>query len=326
MSDSITIMNTYLKRKHLSVDIEGKCYRFITLTDYKTYILKIMSLMIIGFIIYLFRKIPYHDITVIGNTIYSQIISSTLDQFNIPYVRCKESIKQTYYETEQGDEIPFEGVSTNSFIKNLEHTAIPVIPNNNVALLLLETHLNKSIPHPINITSVQESILSKFDQKDDVYFWSPKFWTKSPSNIYKSHITNITRISNDLFYIVSEEDAWITRIILNDVTWSLQPGDSISSLYGDVYVETNEKYSIFLPYIYEPTTTTILTRDISYYMNSDFTIKHIGEHKGIESNIWSLQQPRLLSMNNIYTIHPFHLPPSWDPFLSIMIATLAIVK
>jgi len=44
-----------------------------------------------------------------------------------------------------------------------------------------------------------------------------------------------------------------------------------------------------------------------------------------ECIIYSLQNPRPFIHNNITLIHPFHLPPTWDPFLSIMIITRALL-
>jgi hypothetical protein len=42
--------------------------------------------------------------------------------------------------------------------------------------------------------------------------------------------------------------------------------------------------------------------------------------------LYSLKIPRPFYRDSIYTLHPFHFPQTYDPFFTIILLTLSLVK
>jgi len=339
-----------LRNKHLAIDFNGKFLRILPLIDYKIRFIKLIGLIMLGFMAYIIKQIPYHPITIMGNTIYSQVVASCLSRYKIPYVLCRGFNRIPYYETDQGYEIPFEGPNSQFFSTN-QDTQIPLIPNTKEELSKLELHTNLS-----NLEYIQYNLLTNFPSKNGVYIASMNdIIHKDREKAIKNPIINIRRFCGNLYYIITINEIWLSRIIISDIVHPLQPDEIISVLYGTIKEDHNEnfhiKYGKNVCIVNEPTKNTILTRHSGYKINTDLTITTlipnklqssidnkcsiIGNDNIIQNNshintdyeciLYSLENPRSFG-RSIYIIHPFHFPVTWDPFLTIMIITLGILQ
>lgn len=296
---------------------------------YKIKLLNLMGLVMVGVIAHIIRKIPYCPVTVIGTTFYSRIISVCMSKHNIPHMMCKSTNRVIYYSTENGYEIPFDGPSP-YFSTDSKKEIIPVIPHSSDELKNLENHTKLE-----NLSDIQENILSGFHTQDGIYFYRSGDFVCDNDKL-KNPITMIKRCFGNLYYIITSTDVWLSRFIVSDIVLPLQPTETVSCLSGKVSDSTNKstdkeyyiRRSINKCTIRESEITTKLFRYSGYYVNLDLTIKAIRD-VGLEYDeclFYSLDRPRPFSQGPLYVVHPYHLPPTWDPFLSIMIVIYAIFK
>jgi hypothetical protein len=315
----IRVMTKYLERHNLVVNPAGEFSRAIDPHKYNVGILKICSLILIGCIAYMISRYPYHHVTIMGNTIFSKISAAALSLNKIPFVLCKETHRVPYYTTDNM-EIPFEGVSPQFFNNNL-HQVTRIIPHSASEIEELEKHT-----HLQDLASVQKRLLDNFLYADGVYT------TTMGKIIYnegasKNPIINIKRFFGNLYYVMTTTEIWITKIIIGDNIFPLQPEDVVTCLYGNKVSMSNESihitYNANVGTISEIDKSTKLVRRDGYEVKSDLSIKSLDESADDECVIYNLKRPRPFVHNGIKMIHPFHFPGTCDPFLSIMTITLA---
>src|SRR5688572_150980 len=109
--NSIQSSSRFLKIHKLTINLEGQLFKILPPFDYKIKIIKLISLLMIGFMIHIIKKYPYHPITIMGNTVYCRVASSCLSRHKIPHILSKSNNRIPYYQTQDGIEIPFEGPS-----------------------------------------------------------------------------------------------------------------------------------------------------------------------------------------------------------------------
>jgi hypothetical protein len=303
----------------------------------------------IGFFARIIRRFPFYPVTVVGNTVYSKVVAATLDRCQIKYALCKSNHRITYYETDDGHEIPFEGSSPNHFPPKV----VSLIPLSTDELIQLENHTGLT-----NLTDIQTEILNSFIQKDEVRIVNTKDIIHQPTSndIIKcdNHcpVVKIQRLAGNICYVMTTNAIWLTRLIIMDNISPLQSGEIVTGLYGNISPDPDDYSADILDQVFnncapkpiqkyqiinsrdsctviEAETTTVFTRYPLYQVLSDLTIKTIKHDKGKtqESIIYNLDKPRPFSKDGpLVLVHPFHLPPSWDPFLSIMIITHAMLR
>lgn len=333
-SNSIQLASRFLKSHNFVTNLDGQLFKILPPFDYKIKILKLISLMMIGFVTHIIKKYPYHPITIMGNTIYCHVTSSCLSRHNIPHILSKGNNRIPYYETEDGNEIPFEGPTRKYFLDSTsnENEIVPVIPLSTEELTKLQLHTKLS-----NLESIQKKILDTFIIKDTVHVPTIKHLINESSDCQKlaGPILNIKRFFGGLYYVTTPNEIWISKLIITDNVIPLQPGEIISGLSGIVTSQSSDKYLIEHTsqscIIYQPDIRTKLTRHYNYQVNPDLSITSLSNHSNEEhqtsreSILYNLRQPRPFTCNSICTIHPFHLPSNWDPFLTIMIVCMALV-
>lgn len=313
----VNALNQYLHKHKRMVTIDGKLSKVLSSHEYKVRHVKLCGLIIVGLISYIIRRYIYHPITVMGNTVYCRVIAAALAQNSkTPFVICKGNHRMVYYETEDDKELAFEGPSYEFFSDRLDQS-VTLIPHLKDELEKLEQHTQLK-----NLASIQENILSEFKGgflRDFIYD-VPNF---------KNPIIGIRRFFGNLFYITTTDEIWITSIIIGDNSYPLQPNEIVSGLYGNE-IHTSQEASCILRNatnctVTEPNRTINLTRKNTYRVEIDLSIKSLYSCDEDECVIYSLDRPRPFLQGPIYTIHPFYFPPSWDPFLTIMMITRAIV-
>ena len=319
-------LSSILQKHKLAVTPEGKFYRVLPYNRYRKHLLQMCSLIMIGFLLHLIRRFPYHHITLIGNSVYSKVSASTLLCCDIPFALCKSNNRITYYETENKKEVAFEGPSLVTFLETLNptKTLIPVIPLSNEEILKLEQHTGLN-----NLTTIQTSILSNFTIRNGVYLADLPNIVNSVKPDHNP-VVHIKKIFGNLYYVTTTNETWLTRLIITDTVIPLQPGEIISTLYANITETSSSDYNIAAngdkQIIFEPSSQTELVRQDSYIVNPDLSIKHFTYDDLKESIIYSLNPPRPFIHNSIYLIHPFYLPTTWDPFLTIMIVTRSLLS
>lgn len=394
-SSCYSILNNFTNKNRIKIDISGKIFQILPEDNYKIRVLKLCGLIMVGILAHMIRQFPYYPITIIGNTVYSKVIAASLISYNSNNVIaiCKSNKRISYYETDDGKELPFEGCSVNFFLNSDKSRIIPVVPNSMEDLTKLEQHTGLK-----DLSQIQQSILSQFKKENsaDIYLanledliindepTSNSLRNISPKSVsIHNPVIQIRKFWGNLYYIMTSNEVWLTRMVISDSAAPLQPHEVVSGLYGTIIPRSNPSYSIDINNnvcsITEPTMKTVLQRQNSYIVGIDFSIKslhieaqqssitkgstvpfsklntgfqlakrpsvvsqpsdeaglQLDQELGIsqwttESVIYNLQKPRPFSKqskdNGIYLVHPFHLPPSWDPFLTIMIIARALVR
>ena len=317
-------LSSMLDKRRLSVTIDGEFFKVLSLDQYKINFLKICSLILVGFLAYVIRRFPYHPITIIGNTVYSRVAASTLLSCGVPVALCAGNNHVSYYETENGKEVPFEGPSPRIFLDNVNQGLVPMIPLSSAEISKVEEHTGLK-----HLSTIQTAILSHFQIKDGVYLSD---LGNIIAGVKPNHnpVMQVKKFFGNLYYIMTTSEIWLTRLIISDTVMSLQPGEIISTLHGKVS-EITSSYNITdeedKQIITQPTSQTELIRRDSYNVGLDLVIKQLFTADDYtESIIYSLNHPRNFIHNSICTVHPFHLPMTWDPFLTMMIVTRGYVQ
>lgn len=281
------------------IDIEGNIYKL--LPSYRIQAVKIVALIVSAVMAYIIRSIPYHPVTIIGTTFYSRVSAACLSQYNIPYVLCRGSNHVTYYETDDGKEIAFGGKGLTSTVNN-----IPLIKHSprhsSEELKTLERHTRLS-----NLATIQGSVFERLPKIESIV-------AKTKPN--KGPVIMIKPLIKDIYYVMSTTGCWLTRIIITDKVLPLYPGDHIAGV--TISAKSNEAR------ILEHSSQYIVTTDLRI-CSANLMINHDME----ELQIYSLAKPRPLNppdQGAIYVVHPFHLPATWNPLLSIMLVTLGIIS
>jgi len=285
----------------------------------------------IGFLAHVIRRFPYHHITIIGNSVYSKVAASTLSSCGVPFALCRGNNRISYYETDNGKEIAFEGPSAKGFLENLNSvgSSIPVIPLSSSEISKVEQHTGLK-----NLTTIQAAVLSHFPNKNGIHLAN---LSDIISEVKANHnpVMHVKKFFGNLYYIMTTNEIWLTQLIISDTAVPLQPGEIISTLYGSV-IETPSSldYNITSEedrqIITQPSCRTELIRKDSYSVEIDLRIKQLSTDDSTnlpltESIIYSLNRPRPFIYNSISVVHPFHLPMTWDPFLTMMIVTRGLL-
>lgn len=275
--------------KHkIFININGSILNVLDDKVYKMMMIELYCISIIGIISWIIKHYKYHPITIIGNTIYSRVCAGILSQYNIPFVLSKPSNRIVYYETDDNKEIAFEGQSYKYFDNTRD---IKFVPHSDQEIQQLQDHTKlkglRSIHDKMINMSFNNILLLR-----DTYLTNPIIRTK--------------HLNNNLYYITTYDDCWISQIIISDIVDPLSPKEIISGLY----LVDNE-----------------LKRLNSYVVGDDLSIKLLSDSiPEIESSVYSLSNSRAFGNNqNKYIIHPFHLTNTNDPILSIAIVTIGLL-
>lgn len=340
----MAVHRAFCHKYQRSIDLEGRIYKILDVHLYRTHILKLCSLILIGFLARIIRRFPYFPITVVGNTVYSQVAAAALDRCSIPYALCRSNYRITYYETDEHQEIPLEGSSPSQFPPK----TVSLIPLSDIELSQLEAHTGLA-----QLSEIQTSILTPLQRKDLVTVVDmSELLDHHPHASHFLPIMKIQKLAGNICYVRTMNAIWLTRLIITDSVTPLQPGDVVTGLYGTITPDPSEHAINLLDQVFNhpatspstiyqvvntPTTCTVVEGDTTtvfqrwplYQILPDLTIKSIKPDQGSarESIIYHLDRPRPFNKAApIIHVHPFHLPPSWDPFLSIMIITQGLVQ
>jgi hypothetical protein len=287
-------VHKFLHKKAIVIDQSGT---ITTEAEYQKRTVKVAALLLLAAVGFVIQRYKYCHVTVLGSTVYSRLIAATLSKFKVSHKRCKGNNRISYYETTDGSEIPFEGPSANFFSEELDNV-ISFIPCSNIQLSHIAAHTRLSTA---KLSSIQDNIVRKFQNgvtmKELLYY----------DNEMYDPILKIIPFFGKLYFVITPSGCWITNKIISDIVLPLQRDDQISGLYPD------------------PKQDIPVKRLIGYSVQPDLQVKSLLKDEDKSCILYSLTKPRPFVRNNIYSIHPFHLPETWDPFLTIMITTLAVI-
>ena len=325
----IYFISQFLKTHKYGININGKIFKVISLFEYKIHLIKLIIVIIIGILSHIIKHITYNHITIIGNTIYSKVAAYCLSQHKIPYVLCKGNNQISYYQIQEtNSEIAFGGPNSQYFSKDILH---PLIPHSQNIIYQLENHTKLS-----NLDNIQTKILSKFENKDGTYLINTKNIMQNKFN-YKNPVTSIKRFSETLFYVTTIDESWISRLIITDIIQPFQPGEIITGVYGNTIEEFHDKCEIEQInehcIIKQLNSKTTLYYQHMYKIENDLNICKIFTNQSynqsynqFKSLLYGLLNPRTFNKSDIKILHPFHIPNTWDPFLTIMIIIYALAS
>ena len=323
LCSSTNILGSILRNRGIVINQDGICFKVGYVTEYRIKIMKLIVLMVSAIISHIIKGIPYHHVTILGSGVYSEVVSNCLTKHNVSYIVCRRIGKKSYYEIDNGIEIPFEGTSPYYF----DFIESPIIPHTNEELLELENHTGLS-----GLDQIQDEILEKFSAQDGVHIFTQNIINQWGNNIQirSGSPIHIAKFTENLYFVMIDGHIWLSHTIISEQASELQRGDHISCLYGDIIQECGTEYNIVRTpescIVYDPYNMTTITRRVNYRVENNLSIHMINSNNENEAIIYSLENPREFRSKSMYMIHPFHLPCTYDPFLTIMIITLALTR
>ena len=304
-SSCVLTLRRIFHSHNIYITIDGKViYKYIYIVN----ALKVCSLIMIGMIAYIIKQYRYVPVTIIDTSMYSQLSAVILHQSKIPFIVSKYPRRRLYYEVED-KEIAFE---TPNIVCNDSITTL--IPHSTEEISKLEKHTGFT-----NLSEIQDTILQD----------SIKVNNLLESSSYADPIVQIRNVCGKFYYIMTGNDIWITKVIISDKVSPLHCGDIVSTLCGTINSKSNDNCNIRYVddscIVNELDKEIILKRRDGYKVKNNLSIVSIDKSlNDLESAIYNLKVPRPFNHNSVYTMHPFHLPATWDPLLSIMIVSKAL--
>jgi hypothetical protein len=317
------VINNLVDKHNILVDIEGKFHK----TFPKDNFVYVMVLILIVVLVYLLIKIPHIPITIVGNTLYSNVIINSIG--NIPYILCKTNVVNCYSDSS----VPlfFEGINYNPFNDEESHQIIPLTEQE---IISIQKHTNLH-----NIDVIHTSVLLSLNHNNGKYYMDiNSLVSNNNKNIVNEPIIYMKKISDYGYFVKTKTKSWTTKIILSDRVSPVRSGDIITSI-----VERKEPADIITSIVERKESDDKITskekekeleieniivdgKKISkmslYKILDDNVVDKISDY---ESILYSLKEPRTFNENRMYFIHPFCLPQCWDTLLMIVVITKAIV-
>jgi hypothetical protein len=316
-------------------------YIILSPNIYNKIITYLISLFISIEILLIIKKYTYHIITINNDNIYSRVIAQCYYNHNIKFTLCKSNNRNIYYNVDNNLEIPFHNANfNNNFTNNNFHNSIKIIPNSKSDIKRLESHTNLS-----NLEQIQNYILNKYNSQINI---SNIAYNKSADN---NQIISVKKFFGGLYYITTNTNIWISKYVLNDDPLPLTCSDIVMAITSTINPNIEPVINPNIEPVINPNIdnllitqnsctifekNNIITLDNSshYIVNNDLSINYINDlsqklskdlSKTYESQIYHLKNPRNFMNNGNYMIHPFHVPFTWDTYLSLMIIGLGII-
>ena len=308
-------------------------YIILSPNIYNKIITYLISLFISIEILLIIKKYTYHIITITNDNIYSRVIAQCYYNHNIKFTLCKSNNRNIYYNVDNNLEIPFHNANfNNNFTNNNFTNNIRIIPNSKSDIEKLKTHTNLS-----NLEQIQNYILNKYNSQINI---SNIAYNKSADN---NQIISVKKFFGGLYYITTNNNIWISKYVLNDDPLPLTCSDIViaitSTINPNIDPSINPNIDNLLITqnsckIFEKNNIITLDNSSYYIVNNDLSINYIKDlsnnlsnnlSKTYESQIYHLKNPRNFMNNGNYMIHPFHVPFTWDTYLSLMIIGLGII-
>lgn len=283
----------------------------VFLLDYKTCLLKLAGLVVLSLVTYVLKHYPYVQTTVVGNTVYSRVVAVTLARFKVPHRFCKGTNRIVFYETQDGKEIPFEGPGVNFFLGR-EEDPVNFTPCSPEQLTLLSQHTG--FDSSSKLSMLQNSVLHELSVGAPMTI---KEFLRYDLAMSDPVLKIVGLFGGKLFQVVTATDTWLSSTILSDIVAPLQINDVVTVLYPK-------------PTLLDLSDEIGMVRKPGYLVNFDLSVsslnhEFLNDYYKNECILYSLRRARPFAKSGFFTVHPFHFPGTWDPFLTIMILTLGLI-
>lgn len=284
-----------LKSKHKQINMEGTITSLFTLENTQMISVLIAIVMThLYYIYYLYHK--KHPITLYCNSLYSHFTEQLLILNKLPYYKIyKPFINNiTYYTSSKK-----KTVNINPFVTEWMDEMVTLQPLSMDELLLISNHVKL----PVNLViTAQEKVLALLPEINAYHIVRENYLE---DEIYTKQSFPINQITKGFhsYKIESNHKMLYTNLILSDAV-ELYIGDVINGFYYscvDEEVYTENKYIVNTDYQLEP---------LNKKLKKEITALPF----------YNLETPRLG-----IKIHPFHLPKSKDPILSLLILTQVLI-
>lgn len=288
----------FLKLKHKSIDMNG----FLQDTSWIPMTAMVIVTTMFVDLYYLYRfdmsmknKFP---ITLYCDSLYSHFTEQLLILHKMPYYKIANPflLNRQYYTSSKK-----KTININPTVRDWINENITSVGLSDNELSLLSDHLHISFT---SVKEAQDAVLSLLPEINAYHIIRENYLEDEAYEKKQHHIKNITKIHDCLYRIETYHHVFYTNLILSDHV-ELYVGDIINGFYYshlDEEVYTEQKYIVNNEYQLE-TLNKKLKKDIDVLP------------------FYNLETPR-----TSIKAHPFHLPKSTDPILSVLIMTQLLIK
>ena len=285
----------FLKSKHKQINMEGTITSLFTLENTQMLSVVIAIMMTYLYDIYQFYH-KKHPITLYCNSLYSHFTEQLLILNKLPYYKIyKPFINNiTYYTSSKK-----KTVNINPFVKEWMDGMVTLQPLSMDELFLMSNHVKLPVDMVI---AAQEKVLTLLPEINAYHIVRENYLEDEIYTKQSFPINQITKCAHR-YKIESNDKVIYTNLILSDAV-ELYIGDIINCFY------------------YSCEDETVYTEN-KYIVNSDYQLEPLNKKlkKDIQAlPFYNLETPRM----GIKT-HPFHLPKSKDPILSLLILTQVLI-
>lgn len=294
-----------LEKYQIKINYEGKVFRVLPESKFNLICLYLVVLALTTLLFVYISKLKFYSVTVAGNTIYSNVAVYIIKKNETSVAFCKDIKIRRYYDTCYG-EIPIDNPKLGSLRGESKNSKLIKLTSDDIKTLEHHTGLD-------GLTEIQDKIITKFyvneilNESTEGIVLS-KF-LEDVINMPQTHgkILRIRPFFNKLYWVETQDDGWITKVLIDDNTEILNKGDIIVTNVLNISNEvlTVEKFCVSDNFDIVP-----LNQDIDTW---EFV-----------SPFYGLKSPRNFLIENRYKISPLHYPFCKDVFLSIMIITLRL--
>ena len=283
----------YLQSKNKRIDIQGvlKDTSWIPTT-----ILVIITAIIVN-IYYLYKYTGTYPITLYCDSLYSHFTEQLLILNKIKYYKIYKPFinNRSYYTTSRK-----KNININPNVRDWVNENIKVKTLSEQELILLSDHLSMPLD---KVKQAQDKVLTLLPEINAYHIIRERYLEDELYNKEQYAIKNIIKDSN-LYKIETNHHCFYTKLILSDEV-ILSIGDVINGFY------------------YSNTDDNVYTEQ-KYIVNSQYQLESL--NKKLKEDMVSLPFYNLEIPRAPTKLHPFHLPKSKDPILSILIMTQLLIK
>lgn len=261
-----------------------------------TFLIFIIIIFINLYYIYTFY-IKSFPITLHCTTLYSNFIEQLLILNKLPYYKiANHYINHINYFTSSKK----KSININPSVKEWVNDNIHIIPLCDDELITLSKHLHINIE---KLREAQDKVLSLLPDINAYHIIRENYLEDEEYENSIYDIKEITKIHDNLYKIKSAKNYFYTNLILSDQV-ILNIGDVMNGFY---YSEIDKE---------------VYTEN-KYIVNHQYQLESLS--KKLKEDIMPLPFYNLQTPRSEIKTHPFHLPTSKDPILSLLIMTQAII-
>ena len=287
-------MIKFLKSKQKNINIDG----ILEDTSWMSSTMLVIILSIITYMCYIYKFYQQQfPMTLYSNSLYSHFTEQLLILNHIPYYKIyKPYINNVTYYTASKKKT----VNINPTVKDWVNEMINLHPLDQEELVLLSTHLNMNINV---IIASQNKVLELLPEINAYHIIRENYIDNEDYIYHHDQIKNVIKIHNHLYKIETTSRHFYTNLILSDDV-TLNIGDVINGFY---YSQSEDK---------------IYTEN-KYIVNHQYQLESL--NKKLKKDIEELPFYNLDVPRTGIKSHPFHLPKSKDPILSLLIVIQILI-